>query len=94
MSDLLLNSDFDLQITNGDFATGDSKRQEADLIMRANAGDYKRSPVVGVNLIDIINDEYINLQQLKVTVANQMKYDGKKLKTFAVTGNNINIEVE
>lgn len=56
-NDILLTSDFDLDVKDGDFATGDCLIQQQALLLATGEGEWKQSPVVGVALEAALLDE-------------------------------------
>lgn len=52
--DIILESDFDLKIVNGDFAIDESEMQEVALILSMSQGELKSDPLIGANLIEFI----------------------------------------
>ena len=49
--DILLNSENDIDIVNGDLVIGESLLQEVAIITQLNSGELKSDPVLGPNLI-------------------------------------------
>lgn len=77
MTDILLNiNDDDVTIANGDFAIGDSLDQEVGLILRMNKGELKEDPLLGTDLIRLINSNTSELE-VKQLVKVQLARDGK-----------------
>lgn len=77
MTDVLLNiNDDDVTIANGDFAIGDSLDQEVGLILRMNKGELKEDPLLGTDLIRLINSNTSELE-VKQLVKVQLARDGK-----------------
>ncbi|NCT19421.1 MAG: hypothetical protein GW771_14480 [Flavobacteriia bacterium] len=77
MTDVLLNiNDDDVTIANGDFAIGDSVDQEVGLILRMNKGELKEDPLLGTDLIRLINSNTSELE-VKQLVKVQLARDGK-----------------
>jgi hypothetical protein len=56
-NDLMLDDLHDLIIANGDFVIGENILQEVGIIIRLNSGDLKSDPVLGPNLIQLINSK-------------------------------------
>jgi hypothetical protein len=52
--DYLLDEDFDLQIANGDWVTGDSDEQHIELIAAGRPGFMRQFPALGPSLIELI----------------------------------------
>jgi hypothetical protein len=77
MNDILLNTDFDLDIQNGDFVIGRSDEQQQEVLMLATQGDFKQNPEVGIDLISFINESEI--EKMVDAVREQFTYDGMKV---------------
>lgn len=57
VTDILIDSTtYDLQIVAGDFKVGDSTTQHQQLILVAAKGDFKLSPLVGVDAFKHLHD--------------------------------------
>lgn len=57
VTDILIDSNnYDLQIVAGDFKVGDSTTQHQQLILVAAKGDFKLSPLVGVDAFKHLHD--------------------------------------
>lgn len=74
--DILLDENDDVRIENGDFVIGDSLDQEVGLILRMNKGELKEDPIVGCDLIRLINSN-ITESELKQIIKLQLARDGK-----------------
>jgi len=74
--DILLDENDDVRIENGDFVIGDSLDQEVSLILRMNKGELKEDPIVGCDLIRLINSN-ITEAELKQIIKLQLARDGK-----------------
>jgi hypothetical protein len=74
--DILLDDNDNLRIENGDFVIGDSIDQEVSLILRINKGELKEDPVIGCDLILLINSNTSEME-LKQIVKLQLARDGK-----------------
>ncbi len=57
MTDLFLDEDNDLTILNGDFRIDESEMQEVANILQLNQGELKSDPILGPNLIMMINSK-------------------------------------
>lgn len=76
MTDILLGENDDVQILNGDFVVGESLDQEVGLILRLNKGELKEDPIMGCDLIRLINSN-ITQPELKQIIKLQLARDGK-----------------
>jgi len=78
MNDILLNSDNDLQIINGDLVVGDCLNQQVGLLLLFNKGELKQHPLTGVAMYDMLNSESITA--ISNEIRQQLKADGLKLR--------------
>lgn len=74
--DILLDENGDLAIANGDFVIGDSIDQEVAALLQLNKGELKEFPILGPNLIELINSNTSELE-LKQIIKTELKRDGK-----------------
>ena len=74
--DILLDDQDRLRIENGDFVIGESTDQEVSLILRMNKGELKEDPLVGCDLIRLINSN-TSETELKQIIRLQLARDGK-----------------
>lgn len=56
-NDILLGSDYDLLVKDGDFVTGDVLTQQQALLLATGEGEWKQSAVTGVGMQTYLNDE-------------------------------------
>lgn len=92
MKDILLNTDNDLQIANGDFVAGESLNQQVGLLLLLNKGELKQHPLTGVGIYDLINTE--SAIDIKKAVREQLKDDGLKLRALELTNNKLYITAD
>jgi hypothetical protein len=89
--DILLSIDENLQITSqGDFAFGESTVQHVRHILKANKGEYRQSPQVGVGIIDYLKDTEDTVLRSELVL--QLRLDGFKTKVIAIQNSDINIQ--
>jgi hypothetical protein len=75
-NDILLDENGDLAIANGDFVIGESLDQEVAAILQINKGDLKEFPILGPNLIQLVNSNTSAIE-LKQLIKTELKRDGK-----------------
>ncbi|MBU2923061.1 hypothetical protein KO504_17055 [Winogradskyella psychrotolerans] len=75
-TDIVLDDNDDITFVNGDFAVGESLTQEVSLILRASQGEWKSDPLIGANLIQLINSN-VDDTKLKTRVKLHLQRDGK-----------------
>jgi len=98
LNDILLNDDLDLLIENGDFVIGDADEQIQELILLANKGDFRESPLTGVAIIKYLKSRMSPklVDKLKQNINLQLQFDGFASSTTTIVGDDtiedINIE--
>ena len=75
-NDILLDENGDLRIEAGDFVIGNSVDQEVGLLLEMNKGDLKEDPLMGPDLIRLINANISEIE-VKQIIKGQLKRDGK-----------------
>jgi len=93
MRDILLDSDNDLLLSQGDFVSGDATAQSVGLVLLFQKGELRESPLLGVGLVNWLLSEG-SLVGLKHEVAKQFAADGGTLRTLRIQdGGQIEIDV-
>lgn len=90
VNDILLDETGDLKIVNGDIVIGESTNQHQRLMLLASKGNFKQVPLIGVGLIDYLNDE--NPGALKTEIRKQLTSDYQLIKRLEIVNGQINIE--
>lgn len=75
--DIIVDSDQDLIIRNGDFEIGISEEQNIEHILLSNKGDWRQWGLLGVGLIRFVKgpSSLAILQRLKRSILLNLKYD-------------------
>ena len=89
--DILLDADGDLLIENGDLKVSESDQQEIETILKLNKGDLKRDPVLGCNLMQLINSD-ISEVEIKQRIKLNLERDGKKINSIGFNNGVISID--
>lgn len=76
MKDIMLDETGDLLFKNGDLVVGESGMQDVGLILQANQGEWKESPVIGANLVREVRGNENKLKRER-NLRIQLKLDGK-----------------
>jgi len=78
MNDILLDNNLDLLIVNGDFVVDNADEQIQELLLIANQGSFRESPLTGVALVNYLKKQFTPTQvdALKQTIQLQWLYDG------------------
>jgi hypothetical protein len=92
IQDIILDSNNDLSFVGGDFKVGDSLYQEAKAILENPPASFKLNTNLGIDLVNEIDEDGgINFTG---EFKKQLKLDGKKLKSFNIVSNKLQIDVE
>jgi hypothetical protein len=97
MKDILLDDDLDLAIENGDFVIGDSEQQHQELILIAQQGSFRASPLTGVGISKYYKSAFsvANIDKLRQKIRLQLQFDGyTSVKTTINSFEDIQIEAE
>lgn len=76
MTDILLDIDDDLNLQNGDLAIGNSFDQEVGILIRLNQGELKSDPILGPNVIRMINSR-LDANEIRKVMKLNLGRDGK-----------------
>ncbi len=79
--DYVLNEQGDLKIENGDFVFGDATRDNERLMLLAEKGEWKHSPLSGVGIRSFLDDEHPT--EFEREVRRQFGRDGAKVETLS-----------
>lgn len=82
MNDIILTS-MDVAILNGDFVVGDATKQHQELLLSTAPGDWKQHPVVGVGLVNFIDDE--SPEGMLREIRQQFTKDGMRITNLKAT---------
>lgn len=87
MNDILLDTDGDLVIKNGDFEIVFSDNQHQEHILLANKGEFKEFPEIGVGIHAMLGDD--DYTDMLIEIKKNLEYDGMKIKNvrFDENGN-------
>jgi hypothetical protein len=86
MNDILFDDSWDLSVSNGDFAVGESTLQEVEDLIMSYPGWWKEYPLAGCAAPNYINSPGTG-QQLSNSINQQLKLDGKTLSSFSASVN-------
>ncbi|SNA83426.1 conserved hypothetical protein [Flavobacterium psychrophilum] len=74
--DILLDTNFDLLIENGDFVIGDSDQQHVNCVFLAHQGEYKEFPKIGFGASNYLKKSKATKEKFIYDLTKQLKYDG------------------
>ncbi|MGI6341373.1 MAG: hypothetical protein ACOXZ9_10710 [Bacteroidales bacterium] len=89
-NDILLNDEYDLDVSNGDFICGDALNQRQALLLGTAEGEWKQSPIAGVGLWNYLLDE--DYAEVLKKIREQFKADGFVVSSLIIEGNEIKIK--
>jgi hypothetical protein len=81
--DLLLNGDYDLDIQLGDLVVGESTRQNQQLILITNPGEWRGAPQVGVGIQSMILDD-APTAAITSAIQEQLEADGMIIQSLTL----------
>lgn len=80
-NDILLDDTDDLIIESGDFVFGESLTQEVGLVLRLNQGELKSDPLLGPNIIRMVNSN-VTTEALKTKMKLHLQRDNKDYESI------------
>jgi len=89
-TDILLTSDYDLSVKDGDFETGAVVRQVQNLLMATSKGDWKQHPLLGVGIYEYLKSE--NLNVMVAEIKRQFKSEGLQINLIEINSDKIIID--
>ncbi|MFB6454435.1 hypothetical protein ACE38W_04120 [Chitinophaga sp. Hz27] len=57
MTDVILDSNYDLTFYDGDLQVGESSLQHQQLLLISNKGDWREHPAIGVGMMGFLKDD-------------------------------------
>lgn len=91
MIDILLDTDGDIAIVNGDIDFGFSDNQHQEHILIANKGEFKQFPELGVGITAMIADD--DYTEMLIEIKKNLEYDGMKIKNVKFNANG-NLDID
>jgi hypothetical protein len=93
MQDFLIDENTnEMKFLNGDFAFGDSTKQNQKALLLANKNSYKESPLIGVGIMSSIDDDSNDLLR---DIRIEMVRDGMTINELKVISpGKINLDAE
>lgn len=91
-NDILLDDNWDLQVENGDFVTGEDLSQRTGLLLATTEGEWRQSPTVGVGTAMYLHSN--SEMEFRRKIKKQFKDDGLQLTEFKKVGTELNINTE
>lgn len=90
MQDILIDTDGDLKIVNGDFAIGESTDQHLELLFASHPGEWKAHLQTGIGIGKSQNG--LTDRFLDTNIRDQLKGDGFELERLTIAEQGISIE--
>ena len=87
MNDVLLDSNQEIDIKDGDFVTGESTLQHQDLLIMTNKGEWKENPTIAVGALGYLKDD--DESGFMAEVKLQLEKDGMEVKSIAIENENL-----
>lgn len=89
-NDIMLGSDNDLIFRAGDLVIGESFEQEVKILIALSKGDLKSDPVLGCDIIRLMNSGTSNLGIIQKIKLN-LERDNKQVGNITINNGIINI---
>lgn len=83
--DDIITKDGDLEILDGDLKVDFGDHQNIEHILRANPGDFKETPLLGVALSKTLNSP-AGIRAIKKEIRTQLVADGFKVEEIIIGG--------
>lgn len=93
MTDILLNTDNDLQFSNGDFITGYSDDQHIQNHLEAEVGNFYQYPFIGVGIRSALNAP-VNRADLQTTIRKNLVEDNFNVREINISGDFDNLIID
>lgn len=90
MVDILIDSQNELAISNGDFDLGESTSQHQLLLLQSSKGDWRQSPATGVSLKEYLKEESPEL--ILPEIKEQFELDGMNVNALTINNGSLNID--
>lgn len=90
--DILLDEDMEDKVVNGDFAIGDSTLDDCNIILKLNTGSLKSDPILGPNLIRMMNSN-MSPTQIKQLIKLHLNRDNKHPRKLDLNNGFVDIEM-
>ena len=81
MKGILLDENYDLRIENGGFVIGETLNQEVSIILQLNQGQLRHDPLLGPNLIQLINSN-TSQTEIQTRVKLHLERDKKDFERY------------
>lgn len=91
MKDILLDNNYDMQITNGDLLISESAHQDVELLLITSKGEWKQWPLTGVGILDYHHAPQ-NIPALKREIQIQLTDNKIPFKSILIHNSKIQIE--
>jgi hypothetical protein len=91
MTDLLLDTDYDIKIATGDFVAGESTQQHQALLILSEKGEFREFPTRGVGAQSWLNDD-VNFGDFNAEIKRQFEVDG--MRVLSVQGKAEKLQIE
>lgn len=90
MKDIITTTDYDLEITGGDFAVGESTAQHLEMLLLSKQGEWKESPLTGGNIQQAQNGTITRALDRHIRI--QLEADGFSAEVLQITEKGINVK--
>ncbi|MCS7028387.1 MAG: hypothetical protein NZ519_06425 [Bacteroidia bacterium] len=86
--DILINSNSELRIENGDFVLGNANEQNLHLLMLTGAGHWKHAPTTGIMVSRMLLDEQ-SFPYIRLAIKKGLENDGATVKKISINSSGV-----
>ena len=92
MNDIILTTELDPMVANGDFVAGESLGQAEQLLLLTGKGEWKQTPTAGVGLADYVEGH--SESDMCREIRQQMEMDGIRVRRLTLTDGKLEVDSE
>ena len=92
MNDIILTTELDPMVKDGDFVAGESLGQAEQLLLLTSKGEWKQTPTAGVGLVNYVEGH--SESDMCREIRQQMEMDGIRVLSLAIKQGTLDINSE
>lgn len=90
MKDIIVTTEYDLEVAGGDFVANESTAQHVEMLLLSKQGEWKESPITGCNIQQAQNGSITRALDRHIRI--QLEADGFSAEVLQITEKGINIK--
>lgn len=92
MNDIILTTELDPMVANGDFVADESLSQAEQLLLLTCKGEWKRTPTAGIGLVNYVEGH--SESDMCREIRQQYELDGIRVLSLTLNNGDLNINSE